>query len=189
MLSSDKNVAAIGQLVETARHYVGLQKDYLKLDVVDKFVRLLAAFVLLTLFLIIIAAIIIFYSFALAFWLSSHIGHVAAFSLVGGFHILVIVLLIVFRKPLIERPLVSFLANQTLEANREQREQLATDIQKDNEQINTLWNQLTTPQPHNTKGEWVVGLINNSVTAIDAFLLVRKLMKTYGSLFGRKKKH
>ena len=44
MFSNDKNVETIGQLVETIKHYIGLQKEYLKLDVVDKVVRLLTAF-------------------------------------------------------------------------------------------------------------------------------------------------
>ena len=38
MFSNDKNVETIGQLVETIKHYIGLQKEYLKLDVVDKVV-------------------------------------------------------------------------------------------------------------------------------------------------------
>ena len=38
MFSSDKNVETIGQLVETLKHYIGLQKEYVKLVVVMKFV-------------------------------------------------------------------------------------------------------------------------------------------------------
>jgi hypothetical protein len=34
----------------------------------------------------------------------------------------------------------------------------------------------------------IAGLISNSITAIDAFLLVRKLIRNYGFLFGRKKR-
>lgn len=41
MFSSDKNVETIGQLAEIIRHYIGLQKEYVKLDVIDKVVRLL----------------------------------------------------------------------------------------------------------------------------------------------------
>ena len=41
MLSSDKNVETIAQLVEVLKHYLGLQKEYLKLDVIDKVVSLL----------------------------------------------------------------------------------------------------------------------------------------------------
>ena len=76
----------------------------------------------------------------------------------------------------------------TLEDIQQRKEALQADIQKDNEQIGTLWRNLTAPQKADTKGELVTNLISNSITAIDAFLLVRKLMKTYGHLFGRKRK-
>ena len=45
MFSSDKNVETIGQLVEVLKHYIGLQSEYMKLDVVDK-VLILVLFIL-----------------------------------------------------------------------------------------------------------------------------------------------
>ncbi len=44
------------------------------------------------------------------------------------------------------------------------------------------------PQKDSSKGEWIANIVSNSVTAIDAFLLIRKLTKNYGFLFGHKKK-
>ena len=75
----------------------------------------------------------------------------------------------------------------SLEEIQQRKEELAADIQKDNDKFGTLWNGLFTPREATTKGEWVSGLIANSITAIDAFLVVRKLMKNYGHLFRRKK--
>ena len=40
MLSSDKNVESLARLIETLKDYIGLQKEYLKFDVIDKLVRL-----------------------------------------------------------------------------------------------------------------------------------------------------
>ena len=40
MLSSDKNVASIAELVEALKQYVGLQKEYLELNVIEKIVKL-----------------------------------------------------------------------------------------------------------------------------------------------------
>ena len=51
-----------------------------------------------------------------------------------------------------------------------------------------LWHDLTQPQEATSKGELIANLVANSITAIDAFLLVRKLMKTYGAFFRRKRK-
>lgn len=76
----------------------------------------------------------------------------------------------------------------TLEDIQQRKEAVQANIQKDNEQIGLLWHQLTAPQKSDSKGELIANLISNSITAIDAFLLVRKLMKSYGHLFGKKKR-
>lgn len=114
MLSSDKNVETIAQLLEVLKHYLGLQTEYVKLDVIDKVVRLMTAAALAILFFLIIAAVFIYFSFALAFWLANFIGTATAFFLVGGLHLLIFILFIIFRKSWIEKPLVHFLADLLL---------------------------------------------------------------------------
>jgi hypothetical protein len=76
----------------------------------------------------------------------------------------------------------------TLDDIQQRKNALLTDIQKDSQQIGTLWHELTAPQKSESKGELIANLVANSITAIDAFLLVRKLMKSYRYLFGKKKK-
>lgn len=110
MLSSDKNVETIAQLIEVLKHYLGLQKEYLKLDVIDKVVRLLTAATLAIVFILIIIAVLMYASFAFAFWLATFTGTAKAFLIVGGFHLLIFILFVIFRKPWIEKPLVHFLA-------------------------------------------------------------------------------
>ena len=82
----------------------------------------------------------------------------------------------------------------TLEEIRLRKEELAAELQQDNTKFSTLWNQTFIKRENSTKGEYISGLITNSITAIDAFLLIRKLLKSYGSLFGKtpkksKKRH
>lgn len=77
---------------------------------------------------------------------------------------------------------------RTLEEIQLRKEKLQSDIQQENDQIGTLWRTLFAPQKASSKGELVANLLANSITAIDGFLLVRKLMKTYGFLFNRNKK-
>lgn len=76
----------------------------------------------------------------------------------------------------------------TLEDIQRRKDELRTDIKANSQQISDLWHELFMPQKANSKGELIANLISNSITAIDAFLLVRKLMKNYGWLIGRKKK-
>lgn len=111
MLSSDKNVENIGQLVTLLRHYLGLQTEYVKLDVIDKVVRLLTAATLSIIFLLLIIAVMMFFSFAIAYWLARYIGTAPAFAIVGIFHLLLLFLFFVYQKRLLQRPLVKFLAN------------------------------------------------------------------------------
>jgi hypothetical protein len=80
---------------------------------------------------------------------------------------------------------------QSLEEIAARKEKLQADLQQQNATISTLWHELATPQTSSSKGEFVASLVSNSITAIDGFLLVRKLIKNYGWLFSktrRKKK-
>ena len=76
----------------------------------------------------------------------------------------------------------------SLEEIQSRKDELKNELQGQSGQISTLWHHLMAPQPAASKGELVAHLVSNSITAIDGFLLVRKLMKTYGYIFGRKKR-
>lgn len=76
----------------------------------------------------------------------------------------------------------------TLEEIQARKDELKESIAQQSDQISTRWHGLTGPQESASKGELVAHLVSNSITAIDGFLLVRKLMKTYGHIFGRKKR-
>lgn len=111
MLSTDKNVETIAELIEVLKHYLGLQTEYIKLDVIDKVVRLLTATALAILLFLIVIAVLLFFWTGVAFWLSSFMGHTGAFLLVAALHVVLLFLFIMFRKPWIEKPLVRFLAS------------------------------------------------------------------------------
>ena len=114
MLSSDKNVETIAQLIEAVKHYLGLQTEYVKLDVIDKVVRLLTRATLAILLFLILIVVLLFASLGLAFWLSKHIGLTSAFMAVAAMHAFVLLLIYAFRRPWIERPLVRYLARLLL---------------------------------------------------------------------------
>lgn len=77
---------------------------------------------------------------------------------------------------------------QSLEEIQSRKDELKATLQDQSGQISTLWRGLTASQPSNSKGEMIASLVTNSITAIDGFLLVRKLLRSYGYLFGRKKR-
>lgn len=115
MLSSDKNVETIAQLVEVLKHYLGLQKEYVKLDLIDKVVRLLTAAAIAIIFFLLIIAVMLFLSLALAHWLSTLVSTPLAYLIVAALHLLLLILVIAYRKPWIEKPLVKFLASILME--------------------------------------------------------------------------
>jgi hypothetical protein len=79
---------------------------------------------------------------------------------------------------------------RTLEEIRQRKDELLDNMQTDNKQFTKLWNEIFIKRDNNSKGDYIAGIVANSVTVIDLFLLYRKLRKHYGSLsnlFGKKK--
>jgi len=114
MLSSDKNVESIAQLVEVLKSYMGLQKEYLKLDVIEKVVRLVTALTVAIVFIILGVAVLFYLSFAIVYWLEPLTGLGMAFFIIALLFLALLLLVFLYRKSWIERPLVRFLANTLL---------------------------------------------------------------------------
>ena len=111
MLSSDKNVESIAQLIEVLKRYMGLQKEYLKLDVIDKLVRLLSALAIVVVFIILGVAVLFYLSFAIIHWLEPLTGLALAHFLMALLFLLLLIIVYINRGAWIERPLMRFLAN------------------------------------------------------------------------------
>ena len=115
MLSSDKNVESIAQLVESVKNYVGLQGEYLKLDAIQKIVRLVTALTLTIVLLLLGIAFLFYLSFACVYWLEPLTGTALAFFLIALFFLAILILVYLNRRTWIERPLVRFLADVLLD--------------------------------------------------------------------------
>ena len=59
MFSNDNNVDIIYKLIKSLKHYLGLQVEYTKLDIVEKIVRLLTIFTIIIVFIAIMAIIVL----------------------------------------------------------------------------------------------------------------------------------
>lgn len=115
MFSSDKNIENIGKLFEIAKHYVGLQSEYIKLGAIDKTVRLITALIIVAVLALIIILILIFMSLAAAVALASIAGYGWAFCIIGAFYLAAFIIFLLFKKQLIEKPLVKFLTSLLME--------------------------------------------------------------------------
>jgi amino acid transporter len=111
MLSSDKNVESIAQLVEVLKQYLDLQKEFLKLNVIEKVVKLVTALTVAIIFILLAVAVLFYLSFALAYWMAPLTGLSMAFFLIALCYLALFLVVFLNRKAWIERPLVRFLAN------------------------------------------------------------------------------
>ena len=81
----------------------------------------------------------------------------------------------------------------TLEEIRLRKERLSDDIDREGDKIAQIWSDVFHRHDESSKGEYVASVVTHAITAIDAFLLVRKLMKNYSGLLsfltsGKKKR-
>lgn len=115
MFSSNNNVENISQLIETLKHYIGLQTEYTKLDVIEKVVRIITVLTLLVILSVSVLLITIFLSIAAANALAENMSYAGAYSIIAAIHFFIFLLLLAFRKQWIERPIVRFLASILME--------------------------------------------------------------------------
>lgn len=111
MFADDKSIENFQQLFLEFRKYLELQKEYTKLQLTEKLTILLSTLIMV-LILIILGMVALFYLlFALAYILEPFVGGLTtSFGIIAGINILLIALVVIFRKPLIISPMVSFLA-------------------------------------------------------------------------------
>ena len=115
MFANDKTIDNLQSLIAELKHYVDLQKDYIKLDITHKLTILLSTLILI-LVLGVLAMIALFYlSFTLAYVLEPHVGGLMnSYAIITGGILLLGVIIYGCRKRFIIQPLTRFLANLLL---------------------------------------------------------------------------
>ena len=115
MFATDKTIDNLQALFTEVKHYVDLQKDYVKLDITHKLTVLLSTLILI-LILVVLGMIALFYlSFTLAYILEPHVGGLMNSYAIITLGILCLGVIIYWlRKRLIIQPLTNFLANLLL---------------------------------------------------------------------------
>ncbi len=77
---------------------------------------------------------------------------------------------------------------RTLDEIHERKDELLEELEQDNTKMTIMWNQIFMKRENNTKSDYIASIVSNGIVAFDTFMLIRKLMKGYGFLFGKKKK-
>lgn len=114
MLSSDKNIETLSQLIEETKRYVELRGKCWRISLVSKVSTLASALVLAVILFMLASAVVIFLSFTMASTLALWVGTVWGYALVTAFYFLVGVVIFINRRKWIEAPVVDFIASVML---------------------------------------------------------------------------
>lgn len=115
MFSNSNNVETIGQLIEELKRYVELKGNFLKLDIIERLVRLITAGVLVVIISVLFLAMLFYMTLCLAYAIIPYLGAVATFGIFAATSLVILILTILLRKLCIEKPLVKFLAKLLLD--------------------------------------------------------------------------
>lgn len=115
MFSNDRNIEIIARIAEELKKYASLKGEHIRLSIVEKAVRLITALTIVLAVTILFLLALTYFSFALAYAMANIVGNTAAFCIVGAIYVFLFIACIVFRKLLIEKPLVKFLASILME--------------------------------------------------------------------------
>ena len=112
IFSSDKTIDHLQSLINEVKKYIGLQKEYVKLDIVQKLTILISTLVLISVLLILGGMVLFYLLFTLAYLLEPHVGGLeVSYALISGIILLMIAGIYLFRRQMIIEPLTRFIAN------------------------------------------------------------------------------
>ena len=124
MFANDKSIENLEQLFFQLKKYVLLQKEYVKLEFVEK-LTILASAIIITTIAIILGMMALFYlSFSLAYIMAPYVGGLnISFAIITVVLLLLLAFIYLFRKLLIVRPLTKFVANLFINSSDADKEQ------------------------------------------------------------------
>ena len=200
MFADDKSIENMQQLFIEFKKYLELQKEYTKLEVTEKLSKLLST-LLLVLLVVILGVVVLFHlSFTLVYILAPLVGGLMmSFALITCFHILLIVLLVLFRKKLIIDPTVKLIAEifmdnttnttpVTLESIAQKKAMLLQEIRLQKEIMTGLTQEIFAPlEPATNKANAMMRAFNTGMAVFDGIVLGVKVMKKFRKIFGRKR--
>ena len=202
MFANDKNIDNLQQLLAELKKYAELQKDYVKLHLVEKLTILISTLILVFILLILGIIALFYLSFTLAYVLAPHVGGLmASYGIITGCIILLILLIVLFRKRLIVQPMVNFLANLllndntpnetpiiTLEVIAQRKAEKLEEVQQAKKEMVQTIHELFAPVEHKGGVEGIMQHINTGIAVYDGVRTGIKIMQRIRGYFLKKKK-
>ena len=115
MFSNSKNIESIGKLLLEFKKYLELQKEFVKLDATEKMTVILSAILIVTVLLLLGSIVLLFLTFALAYYLGDVLGSLSlGFGLISAFILLLTVIFYLNRNRMVIQPMARFMAKLIL---------------------------------------------------------------------------
>ena len=115
MFSNSKNIESIGKLLLEFKKYLELQKEFVKLDATEKMTVILSAILIVTVLLLLGSIVLLFLTFALAYYLGDVLGSLSlGFGLISAFILLLPVIFYLNRNRMVIQPMARFMTKLIL---------------------------------------------------------------------------
>lgn len=115
MFSNSKNIESIGKLLLEFKKYLELQKEFVKLDATEKMTVILSAILIVTVLLLLGSIVLLFLTFALAYYLGDVLGSLLlGFGLISAFILLLTVIFYLNRNRMVIQPMARFMTKLIL---------------------------------------------------------------------------
>jgi hypothetical protein len=103
----------IKNLYKEIKVYINLRISYLRLNMAEFLIRFFSGFVLWGVIFLFLFFVLVFGSFAFAFWFGELTGKMSlGFLIIAGLYVLLALLIYAFRRPLIVRPFSKMIITQ-----------------------------------------------------------------------------
>ncbi len=111
MFLKKENIDSFKDLIAEVKKYLELQKEYTKIELTEKLSVLISILVMGMVFILIGTIALLYFSFALAYYMAQYVGGLGvSLTIMGGVLLVLILLIYLIRKKLIINPMVNFLA-------------------------------------------------------------------------------
>ena len=161
-IANEQTTSQFTHLFEQVRDYLTHQKDLLSLNTVQVLTRLFSMLLLWTVLLLVGSLVILFASFALAYWLGNLLGNnVLGFVIIAGVLLLSACIFYLNRRTWVFTPimgfmvslLASYLTPPTEETVVLEKERLTQKIEEEQHEIKETTNTLMNPV-HTARNRW-----------------------------------
>ena len=198
ILTNEETTSRVSRLLEESKRYLLLQKDYLGLHATEILIKLFSTVALWAILILVGFTVLLFASFALAFWIGDLTG-----SSVLGFTVITVVLLMIVllvyanRTSWIVIPTTRFIAgllaesitNPTQEVISIEKEHIRQEAAKQQETMKASANTLLAPMTESrTKWEQASLLLQNGLSIYRGVQLGLSTVVALQRIFGRSKR-